>query len=128
MYIQAETFQRIAELDYTFEEEDFAGISVDAKYFIENLFTREPVARWTAKQCLASDWIRKFSPIMKEDLNVNERETFLKRKAELVSEKPNKQIIKQKLPEVKQQQQQPVNKQVAIDENSNSKLLRYQYI
>ena len=59
---KAETFQRIAALDYEFDEEDFAGISHEAKKFIEQLFTRDPLKRATAKTCLAHDWIVKFSP------------------------------------------------------------------
>jgi len=59
---KAETFSRIAALDYEFDEEDFAGISHEAKQFIEQLFTRDPLKRATAKQCLHHDWVIKFSP------------------------------------------------------------------
>ena len=58
---KADTFSRIAALDYEFEEEDFAGVSGEARRFIEQLFTRDPLQRATAKQCLFSDWIRKFT-------------------------------------------------------------------
>ncbi|CBY35470.1 unnamed protein product [Oikopleura dioica] len=59
---KAETFQRIAQMDYSFEDEDFAGISQDAKDFIEMLFTRNPLERATAKDCLKSSWIKRFTP------------------------------------------------------------------
>jgi len=67
---KAETFQRIAILDYEFDEEDFAGISKEAKRFIEQLFTRNPIERATAKHCLASDWIRKFTPTDQPSIDV----------------------------------------------------------
>lgn len=58
---KAETFQRIAALDFEFDEEDFGGVSIEARKFIESLFTRDPLKRATAKQCLHHDWIIKYA-------------------------------------------------------------------
>jgi len=37
-----ETFSRILEVDYDFDEEDFEEISLDAKNFIEKLLIKRP--------------------------------------------------------------------------------------
>jgi len=39
---KAETFQRIAQMDYSFEDEDFAGISQDAKVLYYNFAQIKP--------------------------------------------------------------------------------------
>ena len=36
-------------------------MSNEARKFIESLFTRDPLKRATAKQCLAHDWIVKYA-------------------------------------------------------------------
>ena len=36
-------------------------MSKEARKFIESLFTRDPLKRATAKQCLAHDWIVKYA-------------------------------------------------------------------
>ena len=50
---------------------DFAGISMEAKKFIEQLFTRDPLQRATAKSSLVHDWIIKYSPKNLQPLKVS---------------------------------------------------------
>ena len=82
---KAETFSRIAALDYEFDDEDFAGVSYEAKKFIEQLFTRDPLKRATAKQCLHHDWILKFAknmPALKLEPQVDQRQLERERQKE----------------------------------------------
>jgi serine/threonine protein kinase len=56
---QSVLFQRIRTGDYVFHEEEWKGISEDAKDLIRHLLVVDPQQRWTAKQALQSVWINK---------------------------------------------------------------------
>ena len=53
-----ETFSNITCADYDFDDEAFDCVSQEAKDFISNLLIHRKEDRWTAEQCLESDWLR----------------------------------------------------------------------
>ena len=54
---KSETFDRILDLDYDFDDEIFADVSNDAKNFIADILQRHPRSRPSAKKCLKMDWV-----------------------------------------------------------------------
>jgi len=52
-----ETFERILDIDYDFDEEVFQTISDDAKNFIADILVRCPSSRPSCKKCLKNVWI-----------------------------------------------------------------------
>lgn len=64
---------RLGEYDSTFRDAAWAGVSNEAKDVIRNLLVVDPLRRWTAKQALQSDWLRRSDDerIDKNDLTPN---------------------------------------------------------
>ena len=56
---QSVLFQKIRVGEYEFHQEEWKGISEDAKDLIKKLLVVDPVQRLTAKQALESAWIKK---------------------------------------------------------------------
>ena len=52
-----ETFERILDIDYEFDEEIFAHVSEEAKEFIAAILQRQPKHRPSAKKCLKNKWV-----------------------------------------------------------------------
>lgn len=71
---------RIGEYDNTFQGVAWEGVSEEAKDVIRHLLVVDPLRRWTAKQALKSDWLRRDdASIAKIDLTHNV-ETMKKRR------------------------------------------------
>ena len=54
-----ELFRKIRAADFVFHEAYFGKVSDAAKNTISHLLTVNTAYRWTAEQCLASDWFQK---------------------------------------------------------------------
>jgi calcium-dependent protein kinase len=54
---QSALFQSIRMGDWSFDEQDWAEISDDAKEVIRNLLVVDPLRRWTAREALDSKWM-----------------------------------------------------------------------
>lgn len=57
----AETFVNIAGTDYDFDDEAFDDVSQAAKDFISHLLVYRKEERWSAQQCLDSQWLQESS-------------------------------------------------------------------
>lgn len=56
---QSVLFQKIRVGDYSFHPEEWKGISQDAMELIKHLLVVDPLQRWTARQALESNWLKK---------------------------------------------------------------------
>jgi serine/threonine protein kinase len=56
---QSVLFEKIRTGEWEFVENDWRRISVDAKEFVRGLLTTDPKERWSIRECLRSNWIRK---------------------------------------------------------------------
>ena len=52
-----DTFSNITRADYDFEDDAFDCVSQEAKDFISNLLVHRKEDRWSAEQCLQSNWL-----------------------------------------------------------------------
>ena len=59
-----ETFERILDIDYEFDDEIFAHVSDDAKDFIASILQRHPKSRPSAKKCLKVPWVNSGPDVM----------------------------------------------------------------
>lgn len=58
---QSMLFQKIRNGEWEFKEEDWKNISQPAKDFVKGLLAVNPKERWSAEECLNSDWLKKES-------------------------------------------------------------------
>jgi len=65
---QSVLFQKIRVGDYTFHPEEWKGISEDAKDVIRHLLVVDPLQRWTARQALESNWLKKEGKDLNQEL------------------------------------------------------------
>ena len=56
---QSVLFEKIRLGEWEFLDSDWNRISKDAKDFVRGLLTVDPKERWSIKECLRSNWIRK---------------------------------------------------------------------
>jgi calcium-dependent protein kinase len=55
---QSVLFQKIRNGDWEFNEEDWKDISQPAKNLVKGLLVVNPKERWSAKECLRSEWLK----------------------------------------------------------------------
>ncbi|GAX11735.1 hypothetical protein FisN_7Lh115 [Fistulifera solaris] len=55
---QSVLFEKIRKGEWKFEEEDWNHISQPAKDFVKGLLVVNPKERWSAKECLRSEWLK----------------------------------------------------------------------
>eukprot|EP00977_Amphora_coffeiformis_P012882 scaffold3271_cov181-Amphora_coffeaeformis.AAC.9 len=68
---QSVLFQKIRVGDYTFHPEEWKGISEDAKDLIKHLLVVDPLQRWTARQALESNWLKKEDKDLNKELTAS---------------------------------------------------------
>lgn len=68
---QSVLFQKIRVGDYTFHPPDWKGISEDAIDLIKHLLVVDPLQRWTAKQALDSEWLKKEDTALATELTAS---------------------------------------------------------